>query len=248
VPLAALCAARGPLALELRGGSPFHEEAIAAEDVPQRQDWLPASLRAPRLMLRVSAPPPAADACPAACVVAAPLVPLVATYNRYLQDHLRRAAFSATSSAIADPVLALVPRLASLEVPCRALHALFAVRRAARTSGGADSEARNAAAQAALQDAVCELWPAAEAYVAARPPGDDARPDDVRVLANYAPALARVPTPESPAEARAQARDLVESALALARHISPGGGSPRRHEAHGLFAPFSTSELSLHPT
>ena len=174
---------------------------------------------------------PYPEAAPRGCLVPAPLAPLLGAYATYAEAYLRRHV-AATSAHVADPVLSIFRRILSLDAGRRALHALWTVKAAAhaRRNPGRRADAANAA----LQEAVCELWPACEALLATTP-GGEADDVDARVVAAARPTLC---APATPAEAIEQAVTLLGEVL---DDDEGDGRSPRAGQ--GLFAPFHTSEL-----
>ena len=228
VPLAELRAAT--VTVELRGGAPWGEAAFGAAEPASLWRTLTGAVGTPRLTLRVAGAG-AAEAAPRGCLVPAPLAPLLGAYATYAEAYLRRHV-AATSAHVADPVLSIFRRILSLDAGRRALHALWTVKAAAhaRRNPGRRADAANAA----LQEAVCELWPACEALLATTP-GGEADDVDARVVAAARPTLC---APATPAEAIEQAVTLLGEVL----DDDEGDGlSPRAGQ--GLFAPFHTSEL-----
>ena len=258
VPLERLRGATGVVTLDLKGGSPFHEEAISLDDVPRGAGGLFASggRRASRLSIRVG-PVPASfgfleeRGCPfpETCLVAAPLAPLVSTYHRYLQDYLGRHVFQGSSAHVADPVLALFRKLIGLEPSRLALRALWTHRYEAalkKLKAPACDLSRERAAQAALQQAVCELWPLCEAYHADNHPDDHSTPalaDQATVLATPHPALAHA---SQRGADRASVVADAERLLAPFLRDEDGLADPdarKRRKDDALFAPFHVREL-----
>ena len=224
--------ASSTVTVPLKGGAPWGETEFGADGAAPSSLWrtLTGSAGAPRLTLRVAGGA-AAEAAPRGCLVPVPLAPLLNAYHAYLDAYLRRHV-AASSTHVADPVLAVFRRILSLDAGRRALHALWTDRVAAhaRQNPGRRADAANAA----LQEAVCELWPACEALLAAAP-GGGAVDLDARVVAAARPTLCAA---VAPAEA-------VEQAVALLGEVldddEGDGRSPRAGQ--GLFAPFHTSEL-----
>ena len=224
--------ASSTVTVPLKGGAPWGETEVGADGAAPSSLWrtLTGSAGAPRLTLRVAGGA-AAEAAPRGCLVPVPLAPLLNAYHAHLDAYLRRHV-AASSTHVADPVLAVFRRILSLDAGRRALHALWTDRVAAhaRQNPGRRADAANAA----LQEAVCELWPACEALLAAAP-GGGAVDLDARVVAAARPTLCAA---MAPAEA-------VEQAVALLGEVldddEGDGRSPRAGQ--GLFAPFHTSEL-----
>ena len=256
VPLDRLRATRGALALDLKGGSPFHEEAISPDDVPRAGGgWFGSARKPPRLSLRVGPAPlrhgfleEPGGPFPETCVVPAAHASLVSTYHRYLQDYLGRHVFHASSGNVADPVLALFRKLAATEASLLALAALWRRRldeRLAELKPGAADLTQERAAQAALQVAVCELWPLAESFHARNAP-EDASNDALAaaaVLATPTPSLAHG---SGAGDDRAAVLDDAARLLApfLRDEEAPPGDGKRKRRDDALFAPFDVRELA----
>ena len=112
--------ASSTVTVPLKGGAPWGETEFGADGAAPSSLWrtLTGSAGAPRLTLRVAGGA-AAEAAPRGCLVPVPLAPLLNAYHAYLDAYLRRHV-AASSTHVADPVLAVFRRILSLDAGRRA--------------------------------------------------------------------------------------------------------------------------------
>ncbi|KAJ8600056.1 hypothetical protein CTAYLR_001845 [Chrysophaeum taylorii] len=253
----------GSLCLEVKGGSPFAEDAIARADIPWQhrgvsrrvaQAVLGYSLKS-RLHVRVKPLPrdhplkSASQRLSRAAVVPEPYARIVAAYARYLDD------FLAQHAQLADPVLAVFRKLLAVETFRVALRALWLLRfeelrlkHAPPMMCAAPSAWLRAPTKqpppptkqqdehAALQKAVLELWPLCDSLVLQRRRDDTSAPFDRHL---------------SRAQIQQHALDLLRPLADIADVKQSSGFDDRPNDTRDdppkqeLFAPFHTRELML---